>query len=293
VSVDEDPVPEPPIVAEQPEATRPAAEAEPARPKAALPGTGKPGRSQQWTEALIIAAIQRWAAEHGKPPVSTEWQKRGDHHPVAQTVAARFGSWTAGLRAAGFEPARSGWTREKILDNLRAFAAEHGHPPSRQEAMTRGLIPGVGQTLRMFGSWASCVEEAGFARPGRGTTPGTRTGPRAPYKKRLATVEDHAPEAPEELRALAGLIDGIDQALPVYFPTEPPAHARKLMESLGVEIRIDPGAVEGRLPHEAQAGRPVTVAGSLLDLITAARVFLDALEQQTIRRQQAKGTGRA
>jgi len=69
-----------------------------------------------WTRDRIVAAIQRWARRTGKPPTRVAWEQplRGllsaegpvepKHRPSAATVVKVFGSWSAGIAAAGFEP---------------------------------------------------------------------------------------------------------------------------------------------------------------------------------------------
>jgi len=86
-------------------------------------GGGSPGRADAWTPERIVEAMHTWLARYGHPPRSYEWAPstgraagllRGDasvwelHYPCwpsTGTVAARFGSWCNGLRAAGL-PAR-------------------------------------------------------------------------------------------------------------------------------------------------------------------------------------------
>jgi hypothetical protein len=59
-------------------------------------------RTIYWTTERIIEAIQAWAREHGKPPAAKDWLATGVGHPSNATVRDRFGSWNAGLEAAGF-----------------------------------------------------------------------------------------------------------------------------------------------------------------------------------------------
>jgi hypothetical protein len=67
-----------------------------------MPGGGKP---VFWTEAKIIAALQRDAARRGRAPTLFEWGRavRG-RRPAGPTVVERFGSWNAALEQAGLEP---------------------------------------------------------------------------------------------------------------------------------------------------------------------------------------------
>lgn len=66
--------------------------------------------SARWTRESVIAAIQRWAAEHGGvPPTAKEWLKKHDGgYPYVATVQALFGSWREGIIAAGFDAFRAG-----------------------------------------------------------------------------------------------------------------------------------------------------------------------------------------
>lgn len=74
-----------------------------------------------WTADAVALAIEEWAAEYGEPPRGTEWNPwqarymgRDDwaqrfeaadgQWPSAMTVVRVFGSWSAGIAAAGFKP---------------------------------------------------------------------------------------------------------------------------------------------------------------------------------------------
>lgn len=76
-------------------------------------------RRKFWTREALIATIQAWAREHGGiPPVASDWnpphaiamghpEKAAKFYednawPHVSAVQEEFGSWTAGLEAAGF-----------------------------------------------------------------------------------------------------------------------------------------------------------------------------------------------
>lgn len=79
-------------------------------------------QQQYWTRERLIDAIQRWVAEHGEPPAVPDWcptsaRYLGDEtraqrfenypprtYPWFVTVVRRFGSWNAGIAAAGYTP---------------------------------------------------------------------------------------------------------------------------------------------------------------------------------------------
>ncbi len=77
-----------------------------------------------WTRDALILAIQEWAHEHGEPPAMADWNAWTARHqlhdearaqraeanmaagryPSFKSVVDMFGSWNAGIAAAGFEP---------------------------------------------------------------------------------------------------------------------------------------------------------------------------------------------
>jgi hypothetical protein len=74
---------------------------------------------RKWTPESVVAAIHRWADEHGGvPPVAADWNatmaakygraSRPDEYPSAGTVQREFGSWSAAITAAGFDAFPSG-----------------------------------------------------------------------------------------------------------------------------------------------------------------------------------------
>lgn len=64
-----------------------------------------------WTRERVIDAIQRFAAEHGRPPKATEWNiaHSDDDYPASSSVyvtptnpTSPFASWADAIEAAGF-----------------------------------------------------------------------------------------------------------------------------------------------------------------------------------------------
>lgn len=101
-----------------------------------------------WTPSRIIAAIQRYAGEHGRPPGASEWLAGShgrdvDGYPYTGIVQREFGTWSAAVRAAGFQ-SRTGHhhgetpeghriTTEAYLDRIIAFREQHGRAPNGTE----------------------------------------------------------------------------------------------------------------------------------------------------------------
>ncbi|CAB4173873.1 hypothetical protein UFOVP1186_10 [uncultured Caudovirales phage] len=63
----------------------------------------------EWTREMVVDAMFRWRYLHGELPRSGEWNTRGlaDGFPARSTVRRLFGSWNAGIVAAGYMPRRS------------------------------------------------------------------------------------------------------------------------------------------------------------------------------------------
>lgn len=83
-------------------------------------------RRDKWTRELIVAQLQDWAAEHGRQPLAPDLlhghpAKQG--YPSPNVVQYHFGTWNAGIRAAGFKPFPQGHKRSE-RDPLRALARE-------------------------------------------------------------------------------------------------------------------------------------------------------------------------
>jgi hypothetical protein len=68
-----------------------------------------------WTAERIIAALQRDARRRGYTPTAAQWVKAAKHRPEMTGVVRRFGSWNAGLRAAGLPTRPTGVTRANSL----------------------------------------------------------------------------------------------------------------------------------------------------------------------------------
>ena len=81
-------------------------------------------RVPQWTEAMVVEAIQTFHARYDRPPAIADfhpaiarsqghdWRAErfyadGDY-PNRRQVVKVFGSWNAALRAAGFQPCGPG-----------------------------------------------------------------------------------------------------------------------------------------------------------------------------------------
>jgi hypothetical protein len=62
----------------------------------------------RWPREAILTAFRAWIDESGAPPTAPEWRLSGKGHPATNTVVCKFGSWSAALRAVGYEARFSG-----------------------------------------------------------------------------------------------------------------------------------------------------------------------------------------
>jgi hypothetical protein len=126
-------------------------------------GANKPS----WEPDAILAGLRAYAEEFGGPPAKQEldWPPAG--YPSARTVRRHFGSFTAGLRAAGLEPRGRSWDTEAIATAMRDFHREVDRWPRPSDWQTACEDwPSSGTVYNRFGSWSSALEAAAAeARP--------------------------------------------------------------------------------------------------------------------------------
>jgi len=134
-------------------------------PRATEPSTRATSRRMKFTDDEVIAALRSEAESRGHSPRLSEWKRRPRTGPGVRAVLNHFGSWNAGLRAAGLEVTHEmgKWTQEAVIDALGAHARDRGRTPRRddwrQAAPTR---PQVGIVEKLFGSWNAGLRAAGL-----------------------------------------------------------------------------------------------------------------------------------
>jgi hypothetical protein len=125
--------------------------------EAAGVGANKPS----WEPEAILAALRAYAEEYGDPPAKQELERPPPGFPSARTVRRHFGSFTAGLRAAGLEPRGRSWDTEEIIAAMRDFRREVDRwprPTDWQSACEDW--PSTGTVYNRFGTWASAIAAA-------------------------------------------------------------------------------------------------------------------------------------
>jgi hypothetical protein len=123
------------------------------------------GLRRRYTDAQILDALRASAARLGRSPTMREFAADPDAPIHPQTVIEHFGTWNAAKRAAGLTPRRF-ISREDLLDQLRALAAELGRiPTARDLDERRRTMASKSLIWHTFGSLTAALREAGFDVP--------------------------------------------------------------------------------------------------------------------------------
>jgi hypothetical protein len=96
---------------------------------------------KRWTRDVLVAKLREWEATYGEPPGQVDWNPHHARHilhdearaarfeagewPSKEAVVREFGSWNAGMAAAGFTPrvGRGGPENAQRLRVVRERAA--------------------------------------------------------------------------------------------------------------------------------------------------------------------------
>ena len=129
------------------------------------------GRSQ-WadaTRAQIVGEIRR-RKRAGESLISSHVAKEKHGRALQNRIAVLFGTWNAGLRAAGIEPMKqnSGWRsagRAAIVAEIRRRHRRGGPLATRKVERTKGGGVLIKRAKSFYGSWAGALLGAGVDLP--------------------------------------------------------------------------------------------------------------------------------
>jgi DNA-binding CsgD family transcriptional regulator/ribosome-associated toxin RatA of RatAB toxin-antitoxin module len=162
----------------------------------------------QYSHGDLIAAIVRVSEELGRVPSSGAYQREARRIglPSLPTVANRFGSWSAAVRAAGMTPVAGRgeyirrWSADACWRALRRLSAELGSPPTAQQyellAASNDDLPSLATVRNRLGRWSTIVARL-HAEPGH------------PILERFGIGPDVAPAERDEALWLAYLADDL------------------------------------------------------------------------------------
>ncbi|WP_134671592.1 homing endonuclease associated repeat-containing protein [Halorussus marinus] len=122
----------------------------------------EPTRTVRYSKAELLDRLCAFGDEIDATPSKAQMREHGPHAP--STYASRFGSWTAALEAAGFEPetAATGISVEDLLADLRRVADRLDRRPTSEEYDEHGRFSDS-TYFRRFDSWDDALERAGVA----------------------------------------------------------------------------------------------------------------------------------
>ncbi|GGK79511.1 hypothetical protein GCM10009067_34780 [Haloarcula sebkhae] len=138
-------------------------------PPSAMPGDDtssfpadgyRDGYTERLPDESLLQEITRLAEKFDRTPSAAEMRTQGEYSPG--TYQNHFGSWTAALREAGFEPVQEYRVPpDQILDEITRLATELGKPPTAAQMQERGEYS-VTLAQNRFGSWNDALRAAGY-----------------------------------------------------------------------------------------------------------------------------------
>jgi hypothetical protein len=134
------------------------------------------GGAARWNSETILCAIREWSVSHdGAVPSSKDAKRSNGALPTSKAVAAVFGSWNAGIGAAGLTPYPQGgsdprlrekatkWTREACIRALQEWsAANGGRTPTQLEMARDPNLPHYSGLRKAFDSGTAAMVAAGL-----------------------------------------------------------------------------------------------------------------------------------
>lgn len=99
----------------------------------------------RWTRDQLIERMRAWADEHGQPPTSGGWQKHkaDGEWPTTTHVQKEFGSWSAGITAAGLNGVPTGGPQRPA----RVVAPKPAPAPAAQPLAVVGTLTVLAQAV--------------------------------------------------------------------------------------------------------------------------------------------------
>ncbi|MDS0284469.1 DUF4011 domain-containing protein [Haloarcula onubensis] len=173
----------------------------------------------------LILEVQRLAAALDETPTKADMRNDGEY--TVTEYEEEFGTWSAGIRAAGFEPhgaTQRKYSRQEVIDGLRELGAELGHPPSVND-INEGASFSAGAVYNYFDSIDDARAAAGVARvapdglTGGGSTGETSGGSEAGYETLTAYFAGTGAPEPAQEQAEDAVLHGftrIEELIEVY-----------------------------------------------------------------------------
>ncbi len=117
---------------------------------------------QKFPREFLLAELKRVAAESGKIPTIQEFRRSASVAP--ETLVSRFGTWSAALESAGFDPSKVRLTYQDsdLIDEIRRVAEQLGRTPATTEFDQLSKFSASTISQRLGGSWSAACRAAGL-----------------------------------------------------------------------------------------------------------------------------------
>ena len=111
---------------------------------------------QLYSDEELLSELRRLADDLARPPRVADMSNKSS--VSTSTINRRFGSFNNALRAAGLDITKphdqdSKYSREELLEHIRAITAESLTPPSPDDMNAADETPAASTYQRRFGSW--------------------------------------------------------------------------------------------------------------------------------------------
>lgn len=117
---------------------------------------------QKFPREFLLAELKRVASEAGKIPSLEDFRRLATVSP--ETLVTRFGSWSAALQSAGFDPQKARLTYQDLdlIEELQRVARDLGRTPATTEFNEKSRFSSATVSHRLGGSWSSACRVAGL-----------------------------------------------------------------------------------------------------------------------------------
>jgi hypothetical protein len=127
-----------------------------------LKAAGIQAKAPGWAPEEILAALRAYALEFGRPPARVDLEPPPIGYPTVKAIERRFGSFSAGMRAAGMEPRRKqNWSQDATIEAMHKFKRKNNRWPKSTDWIAAGKDwPSRGTVHNKFGTWQAAVDRA-------------------------------------------------------------------------------------------------------------------------------------
>lgn len=117
------------------------------------------GLNPKYSREALLNEIQRLAEKLNKTPTLGDLNEHSDYSLTP--FRTEFGSWVAGIKAAGYTPREFLFTDSELIDEITRLKESLGHPPSIPEMKQHGKYS-ERPYIDRFGSWIEALQKAGY-----------------------------------------------------------------------------------------------------------------------------------